>query len=427
MSFALAYSIIIPTVTLAALLYAGIEDILYREVRREIVWIIMILVGLVMDTLYVINAEDQNNALLLILISIVLGFLIGFILFYTGVWGGADTKALWALSILTPVQPLSNNLLVIELPDLLVVNIIDSMVFSVLLNAGVIAIFYPLILMVINAISASKESLFNDVRGTSSQKIRCFLFGYKKKVSKIDPNKLHYDFLEEMVDKEFTGKFEGNVEGRLDGKFTGIFEGELLGEFTGKAQGIVLTNATLDFEKIVLDEAVSKAEKIASALNLKEENDEDEEISALLLKYRNTFTETESLTLNPEEYIVNIIGNLSNPMKGYFIGTLEGIFEGKLSGKLVGNLTGDYEGNSSRGKMDGNLIQNPEKWNLKIRMSLDEDEIMEQRQLRTLWQLRKEGKKSVWVTPGIPFVSLMFLGYIQYLLYGNLALLMFTI
>ena len=155
MSFELIYSIIVPTVTLVALLYAGIEDILHREVRREIVWVLMVIIGLVMDTLYVINAEDQNNALLLILITIVLGFLIGFILFYLGVWGGADTKALWALSILTPVNPLTNNLLNVELPDLLLVNIIDSMVFSLLLNAGSIYFIFAF------TISSSQESGFD--------------------------------------------------------------------------------------------------------------------------------------------------------------------------------------------------------------------------------------------------------------------------
>ncbi len=427
MSFELVYSIIVPTVTLAALLYAGIEDILHREVRREIVWVLMVIIGLVMDTLYVINAEDQNNALLLILITVVLGFLIGFILFYLGVWGGADTKALWALSILTPVNPLTTNLVNINLPDLLIINIIDSMVFSLLLNAGLIAIFYPLILMVVNAISASKESLFNEVRGTASQKIRCFFFGYKKPVSKINEKKLHFDFLEEFTDKEFSGNFEGNFEGRLDGKFLGIFDGELIGEFTGKVIGVIQLADTENFEKLTLENAITKAERLTKALELRKDDDDDETVTALLMKYRGTFEETEEVALEPNEYLINIDGRYTHPIKGCFIGTLEGIFEGQLSGKMIGKLAGDFEGQSSKGKMNGNTTKNSQDWQLKIRMGLDEDDVMEQRQLRTLWQLRKQHKKSVWVTPGIPFVSLMFLGYIQYLLYGNIALLLFNL
>lgn len=424
MSFELVYSIIVPTVTLAALLYAGIEDILYREVRREIIWILMVIVGLVMDTLYVINAEDQNHALLLILITVVLGFLIGFILFYLGVWGGADTKALWALSILTPVNPLTNNLVNIALPDLLIVNIIDSMVFSLLLNAGLIAVFYPLILMVVNTISASKESLFIEVRGTSSQKFRCFFFGYKKNVSKINEKKLHFDFLEEFSDKEFSGNFEGNFEGRLDGKFLGIFDGELIGEFTGKAIGVIQLTDTENFEQLTFDTAITKAEQLTKTLALRKD---DEAVTALLTNYRRTFVGTEDITLESNEYIINIDGRLTTPIKGCFTGTLEGIFEGKLSGKMIGKLSGDFEGQSSKGKMNGSTIKNSQDWQLNIRMGLDEDEVMEQRQLRTLWQLRKQGKKSVWVTPGIPFVSLMFFGYIQYLLFGNIALLLFNL
>ncbi len=428
MSFELIYSIIVPTVTLAALLYAGIEDILHREVRREIVWVLMVIVGLVMDTLYVINAEDQNNALLLILITVVLGFLVGFILFYMGVWGGADTKALWALSILTPINPLTNNLVNVDLPDLLVVNIIDSMVFSLLLNAGLIAIFYPLILMVVNAISSTKESLFNEVRGTTSQKFRCFFFGYKKKVSKINEKKLHFDFLEEFSDKEFSGNFEGNFEGRLDGKFLGIFDGELLGEFTGKAIGVVQLPNTEDFEQLSLENAVAKAEQLTKTLALvKDDDDDNEAVTALLTNYRRTFVESDAVTLDSNEYIINIDGRLTTPLKGCFIGTLEGIFEGNLSGKMIGKLSGDFEGKSPKGKMDGNITKNSQDWKLKIRMGLDDDDVMELRQLRTLWQLRKQNKKSVWVTPGIPFVALMFFGYIQYLLYGNIALLLFNL
>ena len=424
MSFELIYSIIIPTVTLCALLYAGIEDILYREVRREIIWVLMVAIGLIMDVLYVINAEDQNNALLLILISIVLGFIIGFALFYLGVWGGADTKALWALSVLTPVNPLTTNLVTVDLPDLLIVNVIDSMVFSLLLNAGIIAVLYPLILMIINTISATKESLFTEVRGTTSQKIRCFCFGYKKQVSKINEKKLHYDFLEVLPDKEFSGKFEGSFNGRLDGKFVGIFDGQLLGDFTGKVKGILQQNTSLDLEVLTIDSVITKAEKITTSL----ENDKDEEeITALLLKYRGAINDSDVFSPNQDEHLVKIDGHLANPLKGYFIGTIEGVFEGNLTGKLIGNITGDYTGESPKGKLDGSLLQNPQHWELKIRMSLDEDEIMEQRLLRTLWQLRKEEKKTVWVTPGLPFVALMFLGYIQYLLYGNLALLLFAI
>ncbi len=425
MSFELIYSIIIPIVTLAALLYAGIEDILHREIRREIVWIIMVIVGLVMDTLYVINAEDQNKALLLILITVVLGFLIGFVLFYLGVWGGADTKALWALSILTPINPLTSNLININLPDLLIINIIDSMVFSLLLNAGLVAIFYPIILMVVNTISASKESLFEEVRGTTSQKIRCFFFGYKKNISKINEKKIHFDFLEEFSDREFEGKFEGGFEGRLDGKFIGIFDGELIGEFTGKATGVIQLSDTIDFEQLSFDNAIAKAKQFTKEFELRK--DDDETVPALLTKYRRTFEGTEDAVLDSKEYIINIDGRHTHPIKGCFIGTLEGIFEGKLSGKMFGKLVGDFEGQSSKGKIIGNTTKNSQNWQLNIRMGLDEDEVMEQRQLRTLWQLRKQNKKSVWVTPGIPFVSLMFLGYIQYLLYGNIALLLFNL
>ena len=54
MTFLDVYEIIVPILTIAALLYAGIEDLLFREVRREIVWILMIGVGVVLDILYIV-------------------------------------------------------------------------------------------------------------------------------------------------------------------------------------------------------------------------------------------------------------------------------------------------------------------------------------------------------------------------------------
>ena len=54
MTFLDVYEIIVPILTIAALLYAGIEDILFREVRREIVWILMIGIGIILDILYIL-------------------------------------------------------------------------------------------------------------------------------------------------------------------------------------------------------------------------------------------------------------------------------------------------------------------------------------------------------------------------------------
>lgn len=423
MSFELVYSIIVPTLTIIGLLYAGIEDILFREVRRDLIWILMIIAGLILDALYLIFAVEKQAVLLEMLLTVVLGFLIGFILVYAGFWGGADTKALWALSLLTPIHPFGTNLFG-ESQNILVVS---SMVFSLLINSGLLAIFYPLVLMIINTISASKGSLFDEVRGSTSQKIRCFMFGYKKEVAKISEKKLHFDFLETVPEKGFEGMFEGIFEGRLDGKFIGLIQGDFLGEFSGKAFGLVKQQTEKPLTELELSKIIGEAEEIANLLE--DKNEWDEIPNIILQKYRSDFSNhTEGKHFNSNDQIININGRITVPITGTFIGVLEGIFEGKIECSLVGKLVGDFKGISSKGKISGSKTHESNDWQIKIRMRMeDEEDIMEQRQLRTLWQLRIHEKKTVWVMPGLPFVFLMFIGYILYLLFGDIALQLFAL
>ncbi|MFW9923260.1 MAG: hypothetical protein ACFFDW_08255 [Candidatus Thorarchaeota archaeon] len=420
MTFALIYSILIPILTLGALLYAGIEDLLYREVRKDIVWILMVIIGLILDIVYIIFNPKPKDAVFDILVSVVVGFILGFILFYAGIWGGADTKALWALAILTPVHPFGSA--IIGAPQ--TIPVISSMVFSILVNSGLLTLFYPIILMIINMISLRKGSLFGEVRGKSSQKIRSFLFGYKKSTNKINPKKLHYMFLEELPEKEFEGVFQGSFNGRLDGKFVGIIKGQIKGEIVGKIIGKFITDQFLDINTISNEDALKQANEIVQQV-IGEEKTADEEQNILLKKYRSDFIEcTESKTNN---HLIEMQGKISFPSEFYFIGMIEGIFDGEINCSFVGKINGDFEGTSSNGKISGSQSIISDTWQLKIQMRLDDEDIMEQKQLRTVWQLKKSQKNTVWVMPGLPFVSIMFVGYILYLLFGNLALLFFTI
>ncbi|MHA1441796.1 MAG: A24 family peptidase C-terminal domain-containing protein [Candidatus Heimdallarchaeota archaeon] len=427
MAFELIYSIIVPILTLLALLFAGIEDVLYREVRHELVWILMIAFGLILDILYVLMGPmEVNDALLQILLSIVVGFVIGFALFYLGIWGGADTKALWALSILTPIYPFGDNILGLQLPEIMV---IDGMIFSILINSGLIAILYPIILLIVNAVKSSKTPLFRTVKVDTTEKIRCFFFGYTKKVSTINHKKLHYDFLEELPDLKFKGKFEGDFKGRLDGKFTGLFIGEIKGDFSGDITGLFKPSVTELVDEENIAGIIAQAKKLGSPKK-KKSDDEDEVFDAILENYRQLYTnesKEENSDKQDDGFYLDHHGTVSGPIKGCFLGTMEGVLEGELNGKMIGDLSGDYSGKSTQGKITGTQEPKERDWKVKFRVSLDDEELMEKRQLRTLWQLEKEEKETVWVTPGLPFVTLMFFGYIMYLLFGNIALVFFAI
>jgi len=428
MTFLDVYEIIVPILTIAALLYAGIEDILFREVRREIVWILMIGIGVILDILYIVFFVGDYSfyePLAEILLTIVIGFIFGFVLFYFGVWGGADTKALWALAVLTPVHPFGGNILGVDIgQEILIIN---SSVFSILINSGLIALFYPLFLMIVNTVTAARGSLFDEVRGSTSEKIRCFLFGYKKKVSKINQERIHFDFLEQLPRKEFQGKFTGNFNGKADGKFTGIFQGKINGEFTGTIIGKLFKSLDKSLAELNVEDVLNDAKKITETYSI-ELDEDDEKPNLVLLKYRELFSnEKKDPQLTKNETSIFSEGIFRGPIEGIFIGTIDGFFEGKFNGDLLGMLEGDFDGVSSKGKLSGEKSVDENEWQLKIRLGLDDEDVMERRQLRTLWQLQSHKKETVWVTPGIPFVFFMLIGYILYLIFDNLAIFLFSL
>ncbi|MHA1212284.1 MAG: A24 family peptidase C-terminal domain-containing protein, partial [Candidatus Heimdallarchaeota archaeon] len=417
-------------IAILSLLYAGIEDIIFREVRREFIWLLMIGAGIVLDILYLVlydGSRAKTDILAEMLLTIVIGFVLGFVLFYIGAWGGADSKALWSLAILTPLHPFRETTGTLLNFDFELIWAIDSSIISILLNSGLLAVCYPIVLMIINSIKATKGSLFEEVRGTTSEKLRCFCFGYKKKIDKINPKKLHYDFLEVLPDRKFRGLFDGEFKGRLDGTFIGVFQGTITGEFNGTMYGKVLDKLEKPLEDCDIDDLIKEAETVAKLIKI-EKNDAEDEIDFAHQKYLEMFSNTtENSSDVKSEQIINFSGKINVPITLIFIGIIEGVFDGNLKGKMSGDLTGHYVGESPKGKLSGTSTQEPETWKIKVRLGLDEETMMEKRQLRTLWLLQTTKKKTVWVTPGLPFVFLMLIGYILYILFGNIFLFLFRI
>ncbi|MBD3192900.1 MAG: hypothetical protein GF308_19830 [Candidatus Heimdallarchaeota archaeon] len=431
MSFELVYSIIIPTLTVSALLYAAIQDILYREVRREFVWLLMVIFGVIFNTLYLLFvAGDQwTNILLEMLMTIVIGFVLGFVLFYIGFWGGADTKALWSLSILNPLAPFPNLLgsEIISLPFFSLV--FESSVFAILVNSSLLTIFYPLVLVIINVIKAKNYSLFANVQASRWDKIRCFIFGTSISVEKINEKKLHFDFLEELHEKEFRGKFGGDFEGKLDGTLIGLFEGEINGEFQGQINGELLRDSSGMFDTVPEQEIFSATDELAQKFWNEERGFSVLDPSLTKEESSSPFFPPLSSSKGSDTTHSKIAGDIfhQGKVKGLFQGVLQGSFQGQLTGKFLGRLKGDFIGKSKKGKIEGSTNNIKDQWQITMRLGLEEEEVMDRRLQKTLWQLRAHNKKTVWITPGLPFVFFMLLGYGLYLLFGNLALLIFSL
>ena len=253
------------------------------------------------------------------------------------------------------------------------------------------------------------------------------MFGYKKNVSKINYDRMHFDFLEELPKKQFQGKFRGNFEGKADGKFAGIFQGKINGEFTGTIIGKLFKSFDKTLDELNIEDVIKDAKKITEAHTI-ESDDEDEKPNLVLLKYRELFAkEKKDLQSTDNETIIFSEGIFHGPIEGIFIGTIDGFFTGKFNGDLLGMLEGDFDGSSTKGKLSGEKSAPENGWQLKLRFGLDEEDVMERRQLRTLWQLQSHKKETVWVTPGLPFVSFMLIGYILYLIFDNLAIFLFSL
>ncbi len=88
-------------ITFIILLKASVHDVRTREVPDEL-WLYMIFAGLILD---VIQYIQRPYNILLAIVQFVLIFALANFMFYVAGFGGADAKALIALSIVFPIYP----------------------------------------------------------------------------------------------------------------------------------------------------------------------------------------------------------------------------------------------------------------------------------------------------------------------------------
>jgi len=166
-------------VVLAGLVIGSVYDLVKREVS-DIPWIVIGGVGIITSIVYLILIENKSQAGLLIGVNFGVGIIIGFLLYYTGVMGGADAKALMALSVNTAIYPFAFPL--ISLP---IYNIVPS-IFNTFFNwLLIMVILYPIPLLVYNFIIRMKrKSLFNETEAKLLDKLLILISGYLIPVKK---------------------------------------------------------------------------------------------------------------------------------------------------------------------------------------------------------------------------------------------------
>jgi len=212
------------SVVIVCLSYGAIKDIFKREVN-DIPWLIMAIVGLITSIIFIIFSDDPTEAGLATGINITLGIILGALIYYTGMMGGADAKAIMSLGFNTPIYFFNFNITNTVLYKVL------TPVFSTFFNWLVlIIIVYPIPLLLYNIFLRLRGiELFSHTSGSFFDKLIMLFSGYLIKSDKakdrldivysevFDEEKGHWKIkhflkVEEVEEEE---KFKREVEERI--------------------------------------------------------------------------------------------------------------------------------------------------------------------------------------------------------------------
>ncbi len=167
------------SVVIVCLLFGSIMDLIKREVSN-IPWIIMTVTGIITSIVLIVFAADKGKVGTMFGVNIGVGIVMGLLLYYTGVMGGADAKAVMALSFNTPVYFFNFAFLLAPIYNW--VPPIFNTFFNWLLA---MVIFYPLPLLFYNIYYKLKGNvLFEKSDGNFASKILMLISGYLIPVEK---------------------------------------------------------------------------------------------------------------------------------------------------------------------------------------------------------------------------------------------------
>jgi preflagellin peptidase FlaK len=168
-------------VSLIFLIYSSWHDIRKREVSNK-VWLVFAPIGLCLSLLHISSSVDRSFPILMAT-SVTVTTGLSFLLFYLGLFGGADAKALICLSITIPVPP--------AFPRSYLNQILPIFPLSVLVNAVFVSstlVFGILVYNVPQYLKAGGE-FFDGLEDESSlRKLLLFLTGIK-----VNPDRIRDD------------------------------------------------------------------------------------------------------------------------------------------------------------------------------------------------------------------------------------------
>jgi len=161
--------------TLSVLAYACVYDIKERQVSNK-VWLLAYPTGIILTITQIILGLIDGT---IVLISVLTAMFLGFVLFRSGYYGGADLKALLFIALTTPTIPTILNP-TLNLPPL-------SLILTIFCNSILLSLIWPLTIFALNLKDTLKgKHIFEEIQLTIPQKIWLFFTSRQTLIEKID-------------------------------------------------------------------------------------------------------------------------------------------------------------------------------------------------------------------------------------------------
>ncbi len=231
-------------ICLLFLMIASIYDIKTREVPNT-VWIIFAPIGLALTLVQLaLNNWDQTFIMKWI-ISATITIGLSLVLFYLGLFGGADAKALMCLAASMPTRPNLGNIKPILKPHMPIVSM--PLPLSTFNNAVLVASLLPIAIVSRNVVdlARSRGKMFEGLEEEKLiAKVFAFITGFRVDVQKLRVKKHHYMLLE-VFDVEENGKMHRHL--KILQRLSGNGESEVKENIPSEVDGKIWVTIGLPF------------------------------------------------------------------------------------------------------------------------------------------------------------------------------------
>ena len=145
--------------TLSVLAYACVYDLKERQVSNK-VWLLAYPTGIILTITQIVLGLIDGS---IVLISVLTAMFLGFVLFRSGYYGGADLKALLFIALTTPtIPPILNPIL--NLPPL-------PLILTIFCNSILLSLIWPLTIFTLNLKDTLKgKRMFEEIQLSLPQK-----------------------------------------------------------------------------------------------------------------------------------------------------------------------------------------------------------------------------------------------------------------